>query len=51
MKQDTEALISDEEDVEIFCKSIRKNGKTIYPKNAESFHFFIRRKKNKITQE
>ncbi len=26
---------------EIFCRSIRKNGKIIYPKNGKFFHFFI----------
>lgn len=26
---------------EIFCRYVIRNGKTIYPKNKEFFHFFI----------
>lgn len=26
---------------EIFCRCIHKNGRTIYPKNAKFFHFWV----------
>ena len=26
----------------IYCKSIRRNGKTIYPKNAKVFKFWVK---------
>jgi len=28
--------------IEIFCTSIKKNGKVYYPKNGRFFHFFIK---------
>jgi len=30
-----------EQKQEIFCRYITKNGRRIYPKNAEFFHFFV----------
>lgn len=27
---------------EIWCKYIHRNGKIIYPKNADCFHFFVK---------
>lgn len=27
---------------EVFAKSIRKNGKIIYPKKAKAFHFWVK---------
>lgn len=27
---------------EVYCRYIVKNGKRIYPKNAEFFHFFVK---------
>ncbi len=29
---------------EVFCRYITKNGKRIYPKNAQFFHFFVKDK-------
>jgi len=34
-----------EELIEIFCPSITRNGKTIYPKNGKYFHFWVKKKK------
>lgn len=30
--------------VEVFCRYIVRNGKTIYPKNAKYFHFWVKAK-------
>lgn len=27
---------------EVFCRYIRKNGKIIYPKKGEFFHFYVK---------
>jgi hypothetical protein len=28
--------------VEVFCRYITKNGKKIYPRNAQYFHFWVK---------
>lgn len=33
---------------EIFCRFIRKNGKIIYPKNGEFFHFYVEDEKGPV---
>lgn len=30
--------------VEVFARYITRNGKRIYPKNAQYFHFYVKRK-------
>ncbi len=29
---------------EVFCRSIVRNGKVIYPTNAEFFHFWVKKR-------
>lgn len=39
-----EKINRDEDMVEIFARYIVRNGKTIYPKNAKFFHFWVKKK-------
>lgn len=40
-------MSSNENNGYIFCRYIKKNGKTIYPKNARFFRFPARNQKSK----
>jgi hypothetical protein len=42
MKENTEGY------KEVFCRYITKNGKRIYPKNAEFFHFYVKVKTENV---
>ena len=42
----TNKATSEDGDVEIFCRYIRKNGKIIRPKRAKFFHFWVKSKKS-----
>jgi len=44
-KVKTEEKKKEGELIEIYCTSIRKNGKTIYPKNRKYFHFWVKDKR------
>ena len=36
--------VSSNDMVEVFARYITRNGKHIYPKNAQYFHFYVKRK-------